>query len=95
MSLFEGVANSPPATQCACCSRPSAGQTWGVELCSGCHAAWFVDPRFESGVIDKAIGAKPWVQGEATDRTGELERYAAEAIKRTRAWVSERARRAA
>lgn len=89
--MFDKVSlKKETALECACCSKPSDVQCWGVELCRVCHGAWWTDARFDAGAIDKAIGATPWVQGQEVDRSGELARYEAEAKKRTTAWVAER-----
>lgn len=79
--------NKPKPIACAVCNATSAGQAWGIEICSACYGAWMDDDRFSSGVINKFLNISDRIE-DFTETNHQ--RYCAEATRRTKAWVAER-----
>ena len=70
---------------CATCPSPATVQCWGIDLCAGCHGAWWLDPQFEAGAIEAAVG----IDSKACPKPGDSALYCVEATKRTKAWATQ------
>lgn len=86
------IREAPKATKCACCNNNAICEVWSVPLCNDCNGLWLRDDRFGSGVINDALGLSDVMEQFTAEAH---KRYCLEATKRTRAWVSERTKRAA
>jgi hypothetical protein len=83
-----------PKTSCARCASPEhAGDVWGVPVCHSCNAAWHRDESFSSAAINAALG-QPDDPTLIVDVEAHHRAYCTEATRRTKAWVSSKARAA-
>lgn len=80
------VVAGPKRAPCARCGGEALWEAWKHPLCGPCHGAWMADSRFSSGAINAALAQSDRPEDSSA---AALQRYEAEATRRTSLWVKE------